>query len=90
MPLHYSSLTAQRWSWLKLLFRAYLPHASIGSPLVLAGSAYIAFGLHFGPGFMWFGLFAAVVAPLPMALSAMPAFPRGPQADARPHNQETE
>ncbi len=76
MPTNTSlSLSDQRRFWLKQLLRAYIPHACIGTPLVLAGSAYIAFYLHFGAGFMWLGGLAAVMAPLPMALAEMDPYP---------------
>lgn len=69
------SLTNQRIDWLRKLLRAYIPHACIGTPLVLAGAAYIAFVLHFGVVAMWLGAIAAVMAPLPMALSEMDPYP---------------
>ena len=69
------SLTDQRVDWLRKLLRAYIPHACIGTPLVLAGAAYIAFVLNLGVSAMWIGAVAAVLAPLPMAMSEMSPYP---------------
>lgn len=62
---------------LRLFHRIYLSHACIGVPLVLAGSMYIAFYLNLGASFMLVGVPAALLAPLPIALSEMKKHDQG-------------